>query len=67
LTRDGTAGAVVVVVGPACSASSALLSAPEAAQVADEVCRVWDAEGRLPVVPADAGVPATADPQDAAR
>jgi hypothetical protein len=67
VSRDGTAGVVVVVVGPPCSASSALLTAQEASLVADEVCRVWEAEGRLPVVPADAGVPATADPQDAVR
>lgn len=70
LERDGSPGVLVVTVFPeraSCSAESALLGTDEATAVADEVCRVWESEGRLPVVVPDPDAPIPTDPSDAAR
>lgn len=70
ITRDGTVGVLTVTVLPeqeACAAESPLLSADEGGAVADEVCRTWRSEGRLPVVVPDPDAPIVVDPSDAAR
>jgi hypothetical protein len=68
--RDGRDAVLVVTVLPdeqACSAESAVLDPDEQADVGDEVCEVWVAEGRLPVVVPDPDAPVVVDPSDAAR
>lgn len=68
--RGGEQSDLVVTVLPEqeeCAASSTVLSAQEQAAVGAEVCAVWEAEGRLPVVVPDPDAPLPTDPSDAAR
>lgn len=70
IVRDGASAELLVTVLPEqeqCAAESSALSPDEAAAVADEVCRAWVAEGRLPVVVPDPGAPLPEDPSNAAR
>ena len=70
VVRGGEQADLVVTVLPEegeCTASSTVLSAQEEAAVGAEVCVVWDAEGRLPVVVPDPDAPLPTDPSDAAR
>lgn len=68
--RDGADAVLVVTVLPdeqTCAVESEVLDPGEQAAVADAVCEVWVAEGRLPVVVPDPDAPVVVDPSDAAR
>lgn len=68
--RAGQQAVLVVTVLPdqqTCAAESEVLDPGEQADVADKVCEVWAAEGRLPVVVPDPDAPVVVDPSDAAR
>ena len=70
IVRAGEQAVLVVTVLPdqeACDAASALLTEQESAAVSEQVCAVWVADGRLPVVVPEPGTTPTLDPSDAAR
>jgi hypothetical protein len=70
VVRGSQQAELVVTVLPEreeCTASSTVLSGEEESAIGAEVCAVWEAEGRLPVVVPDPDAPLPVDPSDAAR